>query len=224
MKKLIILCMACLLAGSVCAQQTTKEIIKERQELAKASKKELNEKSSKAARKEARKLEKEGWKVAPGALPLEKQLDRAYMMQLEYDANYYPRYIISNAMSVGENYDAAKMQALELAKLELAAQIQTEVTALIDNSISNQQLAGEEAASITKSISESKSIISQNIGRVITVTEAYKENKKNKNKEVLIRIAYSGEMAKAAAKAAIHAELEKCSDELRKKLDTIIGW
>ena len=37
----------------------------------KAAKKELDSKSSKTARKEAKKLEKEGWKAAPGALPLE---------------------------------------------------------------------------------------------------------------------------------------------------------
>ena len=52
--------------------QTTKEQRKERQELAKASKKELNEKASKAARKEAKRLSKEGWRTAPGSLPLEK--------------------------------------------------------------------------------------------------------------------------------------------------------
>ena len=63
------------LASDNCYAQSSKEQRKERQELAKASKKELNEKASKAARKEAKRLSKEGWKTAPGALPLEKQLD-----------------------------------------------------------------------------------------------------------------------------------------------------
>ena len=52
--------------------QSTKEQRQERQELAKASKKELNVKASKAARKEAKKFTKEEWTTAPGALPLEK--------------------------------------------------------------------------------------------------------------------------------------------------------
>ena len=48
--------------------------------------------------------------------------------------------------------------------------------------------------------------------------------KNNKNKEVLIRIAYNGDMAKAAAKRAIQNELKDKSEELHKKLDKVLGW
>ena len=92
-------------------------------------------------------------------------------MQMEYDESMYPKYIMGDAMSVGENYDAAKMQAYELAKLNLAEQIQTEVTAIVDQSLANQQLPAEDAASVTKTLMESKSLISQSIGRTVTVME-----------------------------------------------------
>ena len=203
--------------------QTTKDIRKERQELHKASKSELNKKASKDARKEAKKLIKEGWVTVPGALPLEKQLDKSYMMQMEYDEDMYPKYLMGEAMSIGENYDAAKMQALELAKQNLAGQIQTEVTALIENSVANKQLANDEAVSVTQSIMGAKNLISQSIGRTITVMECYRV-KSNKNKEVLVRIAYNGAMAKAAAKRAIQEELSEKSEEIHKKLDEILGW
>ena len=203
--------------------QTTKDVRKERQEMRKASKSELNEKASKAARKDAKKLTKEGWITAPGALPLEKQLDKSYMMQMEYDDDMYPKYLMGEAMSIGENYDVAKMQALELAKQNLAGQIQTEVTALIKNSVANQQLANEDASSLTQSIMGAKNLISQNIGRTITVMECYRI-KTNKNKEVLVRIAYNGAMAKAAAKRAIQEELNEKGEEIHKKLDEILGW
>ena len=91
--------------------QISKEIVKERKELRRASKSELNEKASKAARKEAKSLKKEGWTTTPGTLPLEKQLDRSYLMQMEYDEDMFPQYLMGEAMSIGENYDAAKMQA-----------------------------------------------------------------------------------------------------------------
>lgn len=136
--------------------QITKEQIKEREAIHKASKSELNEKATKAARKEAKKLAKEGWTAAPGALPLEKQLDKSYLMQMEYDTDMYPKYLMGEAMSIGENYDAAKMQALELAKQNLAGQIQTEITALIENTVANKQLAAEEAASVTQSVMGAK--------------------------------------------------------------------
>lgn len=203
--------------------QLTKQQQKERKTIMKASKSELNTKASKAARKEAKRLKKEGWTPAPGALPLDKQLDKSYTMQYEYDDDMFPKYIIGEAMSVGQNYDAAKMQALELAKQSLAGQIQTEVTALIENTVSNSQLEPEEAASVVKSISAGKSLISQSIGRTITVVEVYR-TLPNKNKEVLVRIAYSAKMAKAAAKAAVKKDLENRGDELHKKLDELLGW
>ena len=210
------------ICGGVQAQ-ITKEQLKERKELKKLSKAELNEKASKAARKEAKRLAKEGWQAAPGALPLEKQLDKSYMMQQEFDEDMFPKYLMGEAMSIGENYDAAKMQALELAKQNLAGQIQTEVTALIENTVANNQLAAEEAASVTKMVSAAKNLISQRIGRVVPVVEVYR-TLQNKNKEVRVYIAYNSKMAKAAAKNAIRDELAKEGDDLMKKLDEHLGW
>ena len=223
MRNLFVCAFAFLCLTANVTAQTVKDIRKERQEIRKVSKNDLNEKATKAARKDAKKLTKEGWITAPGALPLEKQLDKSYMMQMEYDEDMYPKYLMGEAMSIGENYDAAKMQALELAKQNLAGQIQTEVTALIENSVANKQLANEDAASLTQSIMGAKNLISQSIGRTITVMECYRV-KSNKNKEVLVRIAYNGAMAKAAAKRAIQEELNEKSEEIHKKLDEILGW
>jgi hypothetical protein len=203
--------------------QITKEQLKERKEVVKSSKSQLNEKATKAARKEAKKLKKEGWTTVPGALPIDKQLDKSYLMQYEYDAEMFPKYIMGEAMSIGGNYDAAKMQALELAKQNLAGLIQTEVTALIENTVANEQLAAEQAESITRSVMASKNLISQSIGRTITVMEIYR-TLSNKNKEVLVRIAYNSDMAKKAAKKAIKEDLEKKGDELHNKLDELLGW
>lgn len=203
--------------------QLSKEQQKERKEIAKTSKSQLNEKASKAARKEAKTLQKAGWTTAPGALPMEKQLDKSYMIQYEYDNDMYPKYVMGEAMSVGGNYDAAKMQALELAKQNLAGQIQTEVTALIENTVANEQMDAGEAASLTRSVSAAKNLISQSLGRTIPVVEVYR-TLPNKNKEVMVRIAYNGDTAKKIAKEAVRKDLEKRGDDLHKKLDELLGW
>jgi len=224
MKKILTMAIALFLMGTVTAQaQVSKEQIKARKEMRKLSKKELSEKASKQARREAKKLTKEGWTTTPGALPIDKQLDKSYLLQQEFDEDMFPKYIMAEAMSIGENYDAAKMQAQELAKQNLAGQIQTEVTALIENTVANKQLEAEEAASVAQSLSAGKNLITQSIGRVIPVVEVYR-TKANKNKEVLVRIAYNAKMAKAAAKAAVRNDLEKRGDDLHKKLDELLGW
>lgn len=216
MKKIFfVVFMALMTISTVNAQTSRKAVVKQ-------TKSELTAKATKAARKEAKNLAKEGWQVAPGALPLDKQLDKSYMMQYETDDNGYPKYLMGEAMSIGENYDAAKLQVLELAKQNLAGQIQTEVTALIENTVANKQLEPEEAASITKTVMASKNLISQSIGRVITVVEVYR-TLKNKNKEVLVRIAYNSDMAKREILNALEKELEQEGEDLHDKLEGILG-
>lgn len=223
-KLLLVIALASFAIGGYAqSDKSAKELAKERKEMRKLSRNELNEKASKTARKEAKRFEKEGWRAAPGELPIEKQLDRSYLMQQEFDDNMFPKYIMGEAMSIGENYDAAKMQALELAKQNLAGQIQTEVTALIENTVVNKQLQPEEAVSVVQSISAGKNLISQSIGRVLPVVVAYR-TVSTRNKEVLVRIAYNAEMAKAAAKQAIREDLEKKGEELHNKLDQLLGW
>ena len=111
----------------------------------------------------------------------------------------------------------------ELAKQNLAGQVQSEITALIENTVSNEQLTQSEAATVTRSILASKNMIAQSIGRVVPVVEIYRVVDGN-NREVMVRIAYSQEMAKAAAKAAVKKDLESRGEALHDKLDNLLGW
>ena len=223
MKKILMVAMSLIMACGAAYAQDAKAIMKERQTTAKLAKKELNAKVDKTTKKEAKRLTKEGWVVTPGALPLAKQLERSYLMEFEYDENLFPKYIMANAQSIGENYDAAKTAATSLAITNLAGQIQTEVAALIENTVANKQLSAEQAASISETVMSSKNLISQSIGRTIVVVECYRILP-NKNREIMVRIAYNGEMAKDAAKKAVREELEKKGDDLHKQLDKVLGF
>ena len=223
MKKVLFVAMALLITCSASFAQDAKEIMKERQEIKKMAKKELSARVDKATKKEAKRLTKEGWVVSPGALPLEKMLQRSYEMQYQYDDLGFPKYIMANAQSIAENYDAAKTAATSLAITNLAGQIQTEVAALVENTVANQQLAAEDAVSISETVMSSKNLISQSIGRTIVVVECYRVLK-NKNREVMVRIAYNGEMAKQVAKQAVREELEKKGEKLHEQLDKVLGF
>ena len=223
MKKIIMFAMAMLVACSSVFAQDAKQIRKERQEIKKMAKAEFSARVDKATKKEAKRLKKEGWVVTPGALPMEKQLERSYLMEYEYDENLFPKFLMANAQSIGENYDAAKTAATSLAITNLAGQIQTEVTASIENTVGNQQMAAEDAASIVETVMASKNLISQSIGRVITVVECYRILD-NKNREVMVRIAYNSEMAKQAVKQAVREELKKKGENLHEQLDKALGF
>ena len=193
------------------AQQTDKEL-----------KKEIKNKAVKKARKEARKLKKQGYYVAPGALPMDKQLEKAWMKQYEENDEGYPKYFVAQGTSVGETQSAAKIQATEIAKLDLAGQISNNIAALIENSIANQQLNTEDAASVTKTVAASKNLIAQELGGVLPMVEFYKNI--NKNIEVQVRLAYSYEMAIEAGKRVIRKSLEEETELAHEQLEELMNW
>jgi hypothetical protein len=185
-------------------------------------KKDITSKAVKEARKEAKKYEKEGYTVAMGALPMEKQLENAWMKEYETDEQGNPKYIVVTGQSVGETQTAAKLQADETAKLTLAGQISTNIAALIENSIANQQLNPEEAASVTKTVAASKNIIAQELGRVLTLVELYRKNERSV--EASVRIAYSEDVAMEMGKKVIRQKLEEETTIAHEKLEKLMEF
>jgi hypothetical protein len=193
------------------AQQTEKEL-----------KKDVSSRAMKSARKEARKYKKDGYYVAPGAPLLDKQLEHAWMKQYETNDKNEPKYIVASGNSIGETQTAAKLQAMETAKLELAGQINTQVAALIENSIANQQLNNEDAASVTKTVAASKNLIAQELGQVLPILEMYK--KIGKNVEVNVRLAYNSATAFDVAKKVIRKSLEEETKIAHEKLEKLMNF
>ena len=214
-------------ALAVCATTVSaqsKEVIKEQRAINRYTEKELLDKAPKYVRKEAKKLKKEGWVVAPGQLPLEKQLERAYNMRFVLNDRGELKYVTGDAQSIGENYDAAKMQALEIAKTRIAGNISTSVAQIVEQNIGNTQLAAGEAASVTEAIAAGKSTVAQKLGRIIVVVECYREVERTGNKEVRVEAFYDMDSALQAFKQATREELKNRGVELGKQLDELMGF
>ena len=214
MKFLAVLVMLSLSMG-VSAQNALQKKVKE-------NKAALKEKASKDAKKEAKRLQKEGWTVSPGGLPLEKQVDRLYMFLEDYDDDMEPVYVDGEGRSIAENFAAAQIQATELARMNIASKISSEATGIVDNMVANKMLADDQAASITTTLVENKSIFSQKLGRVQTPLTVTSELK-NKNKEVMVRMVTKVSSIKEIAKEAVRAELEKEGKELSEELKAYFG-
>ena len=176
----------------------------------------------KNAKKEAKILTKEGWKVAPGNPPLEMQLIESYKMQMQKDEYGYNKFIQGEAMTVGQMYDAALFQAQNLSKMDLAGKMETRVIQIIDNKLANKEISQQEATSLATSISAGKNLVAQKLGQVVNPVKTYK-NLPNGNVEVRVIVYYSQALAMRAAKEAMRGELEKEANDLAKKLDSILG-
>lgn len=143
----------------------------------------------KIAKKEAKKLIKEGWMVPSGELPIERQLIQSYMMSMEKDEDNQPKYVFGQAISGGDFYDAAKLQASESAKANLIGNLSTDMTRLIDMQLQNQQKSAKSATSLSKITAKSKSLMSQKLGALTPVVEIYR-NVSEESVEVQLRVAY----------------------------------
>jgi len=184
--------------------------------------KQLNKRAMKSARKEAKQLGKEDFYIAPGALPMDRQIESAWIKQMQNDESGYPLYIVATGNAVAESQTAAKLQADETAKITLAGMIETQVAGLIESNIANAQLNTEEATSVTQITGATKSIIAQEIGRVIPLVEIYK--KVGKGIEANVRIAYNSKLAKEAAKNVLRKELKDKTEIQQKKLEKLMNF
>ena len=208
--------------ANVSFAQDKKDVYKERRDMNKTMRKMQNEKASKDARNEAKRLTKEGWKAAPGTLPLEKQLDRQFLLQQELASDGAPAYLFGSATSFGPTFDSAKLQASTLARQDLASQIETSVGALITTNAGNTELGPEKATALMETVSRGKQLINSKLGRTIPVLEIYRETPKGR--EVRIMIAYDSEKAFSLVKNELQKEMEAHGDSLATELDKLLGW
>ncbi len=185
-------------------------------------KKDIHQKAMKEARKEAKKLKKEGFTVAPGQLPMDKQIEATWIKRYETDDRGNKKWFVVDARAVGETHSAAKLQAMEIAKLTLAGEIGTEVAGLIETSIANAQLNAEEAASVTETVATFKSLVGSKLGRTSTFFEA--EKAIGKNTEVFVTIGYSYVTAVEMSKDIIRHGLEDKIKVQSEKLDKLFDF
>lgn len=185
-------------------------------------KKDIHQKAMKEARKEAKTLKKEGFKVAPGQLPMDKQIESTWVKRYETDDQGNKKWFVTDARALGETHSAAKMQAYEVAKVNLAGQIGTEVAGLIETNLANAQLSTQDAASVTETVATFKSIFGSKLGRTSTFFEADRPD--GKNIEVFVTIGYNYADAVNMAKDIIRKGLKEKANVQSEKLDEILDF
>jgi len=213
MKKNLLLLISMILISSLAfAQKTDKEI-----------KKDLKEKASKDAQKQAKQLTKDGWKVYPGSIPMDKLIEQSQIKQFQEDENGQAKYITADGNGVAETKSAAEAQAIELGKLQLAGLIETNIASIVNTNLGNSQASTQDATSVTELVASSKNIIAQQLGYVNPSYKIYRELK-DKKIEVQVKIFYETAQSLVIAKKAIKKELKeklkKTDEEVNKLLET----
>ena len=203
--------------------QNFEEQREERVKIFKASKKKNKDKAMILSEEDAEQLLNDGWKTTPSALPLERQMDAMCIMQMEYDSKLFPAYVMAEANSVNQDYNAAKNRAVELAKSVLVEKIQSEILFQIDWAIKTELIESKEGEALIKSLKAAKNSIFQSLEDVMIVEDIYRITS-SKRFEVRVTIACTADVAKKVLKDAVNADLEQNSEKLQKKLADYFGW
>lgn len=185
-------------------------------------KKEVKDRAIREARKEARKLKKEGWYVNPGSMPLDKVLENAWIKQYTEDDDGQPLYITADGNGVAESKSAAEMQAIELAKLQLAGLIETNMNSLISANIANAQLSTSDAATVTEVVQSSKNVIAMQLGKVDPFFKILKDLDGDKI-EVQVRLFYDRTQSMEIAKKIVKDEIKQKLQLNEQKLEQLMG-
>jgi hypothetical protein len=173
-------------------------------------------------KKLAKKYEKDGFQVLPGRLPIKQQLNDAYNKQAEVDDQGFPKYLIANGASVANTQAAAQMQALELAKQNLVSLIESNMRAVIENQVANDQMTTTDAASITKTMQVSVNKVAKKLSRVMELFTIYRVLP-NKNIEVQVMIGYSYALAQQAILDEMKLQMKNESENMQKKYDQFLN-
>jgi len=176
---------------------------------------------SRDTKKEAKKYIKEGWRVMPGALPIEQQLNGAYSKQVQTTEDGMPLWFVTSGSSVAQTQAAAQMQALEVAKLALVNLLESSMKSVVETDLANNQINSQDAASITKSIQVSSNKVSKKLGYIQPLLNIYKPS--GTNTEIKVLIGYNYEMARKLVLEEMKSELQLETDDVRKRYEKFLN-
>ncbi len=179
------------------------------------------EKITRDVRKEAKKYEKEGWKPFAGSMPISQQLNNTFNKENEMDEKNVPKWLFAEGESIGQTLAAADMQANELAKNSIVSLMSSNIRAVVETELSNNQISKEEAASWTKTVSAVTNKVAKKLGQVMVTFKIYKET--DKNYEVKLRVGYNFEMARKLFLQEMSDELGEESKNLKLKNDKFLN-
>lgn len=225
MKKLVVMTVLLLASVTSLFAQDTAELsdrelrdaARARKEIVKQTKKQIESKCLKDAKKQAKTLKKAGWKPAIGTAPIEKQLTD-YLMRHYEQAGGYPAYITAQSNSVSGAYSTARKAAEMRARTAIAATMRAEVCELAEDAHKNNEINAQDVETITEFMSTSKQLVQQTMGRTDVVIDIYRELNDGRT-EAWVGVSYDGKRARADIMQAFQNE----SADMKARMEQMLG-
>lgn len=216
MKKIIIMVLMAMMAGTAVFAQSSVEMAKAQKELNEINMKLLNAKPSKDAKKLAKQRTKDGWKVAGSGRSMESQITADQLLEIEVmaDDNGNPmrRFIQHSASAIAGTQTAAYAAARAACQTEIAAMIETYVAGAMQQKIDNAQSSAINAVTVDKFHQRAKSIIDACLRNMQPGLNIYRVLANN-NFESMVTLSYDKKQVAMNLKQYLQKELELEGDQ-----------
>ncbi len=180
----------------------------------------------KAAKKQAKRLRKQGWQEVPGDQPLVDQLHERCVKSRMTDEKGMNLYIFATGNAVAEQQAVAIRHAIHAAKVQLAQTVQGRIVGIVKDMQANQQLDQKTAVSINEMLSATRDILVQRLGYTEPVIKMIRYLPDN-NVEAQVIIAYNirnaMEITRQLMREELRKRLEKTEEEVDRLLNRILG-
>lgn len=227
MKRMILMAFVAIVAFNTVNAQNAVELAKQQKELNKINMELLNGKPSKAAKKQAKELKKQGWTVNAGDKTIEGQITEIQLLgeELMADENGNPtkRFIIQNGQSLAGTYNAARAAAATNAQNELGRALMTQIAAAMETKLDNQQNSSISVTTVEKFHQRGKAVVDACLTNTRTPLTLYRTTAQN-NYEVQVQMVFDKKELTARLKRQLQKELEQEGDEdLNEIVDSVLG-
>lgn len=211
-----------ILAVIACSMPATAQKAENVRAQMKESRKALNAKSSKEARKEAKRLQKEeGWQPLEGSLSLEKQLDERMVREGMLDEDFEPIYYFGEGSYSTDDKNAAYKFACQAARQDIASQLETSMAEAFDSDVRSSKFSSDESVTVSEAFAKGKAVVTAKLAGVKPIVKMYRRNKHQY--EVQVVLIYSREKANELARKAAREELANKNPGLGKMVDEALA-
>ncbi|GAB4329891.1 MAG: hypothetical protein OHK0038_04030 [Flammeovirgaceae bacterium] len=176
-------------------------------------------KTTKIARKESKRLAKEGYSNIAGEMPMDKQLERSIALSYMMDDRGNPKYFLATQVAKAETFAASKQQALQLCIADIASQIGSNILGTIKANVANNE-ALDDATSVTEVIGAYQNRIMAKLGRVVPVVTLKKME--NKLTYINMTVRYDRAEALEMVKQDLRQELKDKANLMQDEIDKIL--
>lgn len=225
-KSFLFICMVFAALASFGQGQSALELAKQQQELNDFNKKVLNAKPTKSAKKEAKELKKEGWKVPAGELSIEQQITKSQLYGEELMATEEgfttKRFLMGYGRQTSGSYNVGYAASRTSALADVAGMIKTQLVVAIKQKLDNSQTSAITAVTVDKFSQKVDAIVDETLTNAIPMLTIYRQLE-NGNLEVQVRLAFDKKEILSRMKKSLQKELEKESDEVFKVAQEVVN-